>query len=70
VAFRVQSYGLELPDEAAGYARRLLAAPSMRRWYDAALAEPHRDADHEVEIAQAGKIVQDLRVAVRAPATT
>ena len=70
VAFRVQSYGLELPDAAAGYARRLLAAPSMRRWYEAALAEPHRDADHEVEIAQAGKIVQDLRVAVRAPATT
>jgi len=70
VAFRVQSYGLELPDAAAGYARRLLAAPSMRRWYEAALAEPHRDAEHEVEIAQAGKIVQDLRVAVRAPATS
>jgi glutathione S-transferase len=66
VAFRVQSYGLELPEPAAGYARRLLAAPSMRRWYDAALAEPWRDHDHEVEIAQSGRIVQDLRAPARA----
>jgi glutathione S-transferase len=70
VAFRVQSYGLELPPEAAAYARRLLAAPSMRRWYEAALAEPHRDHDHEAEIAQAGRIVQDLRVPARAAATS
>jgi glutathione S-transferase len=70
VAFRVQTYGLELPAEAAAYARRLLAAPSMKRWYEAALAEPHRDPDHEAEIAQAGKIVQDLRVTARATATT
>jgi len=69
VAFRVQSYGLELPEAAAAYARRLLATPSMKRWYEAALAEPWRDADHEVEIAQAGKIVQDLRVAPRSAAT-
>jgi glutathione S-transferase len=67
VAFRVQSYGLELPaPAAAAYARRLLAAPSMKRWYEAALAEPYRDADHEVEIAQAGTIVQDLRAATHA----
>lgn len=68
VAFRVQSYGLELPPEAAAYARRLLAAPSMRRWYDEALAEPWRDPDHEAEIAQVGRIVQDLRAPARAPA--
>ena len=48
----------------------MLAAPSMKRWYEAALAEVYRDPDHEVEIAQAGKIVQDLRVAARAAATT
>ena len=70
VAFRVQSYGLELPPPAAAYARRLLAAPSMKRWYEAALAEPHRDPEHEAEIAQAGRIVQDLRVTPRATATT
>ena len=69
VAFRVQTYGLELPAEAAAYARRLLAAPSMRRWYEAALAEPHRDLDHEAEIARAGRIVQDLRVPAPAAAT-
>ena len=70
VAFRVQSYGLELGEPAAAYARRLLAAPSMKRWYDAALAEPWRDQDHEVEIAQHGRILQDLRAApkVAAPA--
>jgi glutathione S-transferase len=66
VAFRVQSYGLELPEAAAAYARRLLAAPSMKRWYDAALAEPWRDADHEAEIPHVGRIVQDLRAPARA----
>ena len=69
VAFRVQTYGLELPEPAAAYARRLLAAPSMKRWYEAALAEPWRDHDHEVEIAQAGRIVQDLRAAPKVAAS-
>ena len=68
VAFRVQSYGLELSEPAAGYARRLLAAPSMKRWYEAALAEPWRDADHDAEIAQSGRIVQDLRAAAKVAA--
>jgi glutathione S-transferase len=66
VAFRVQSYGLELPEAAAAYARRLLATPSMKRWYDGALAEPWRDADHEAEIPHVGRIVQDLRAPARA----
>jgi glutathione S-transferase len=61
VAFRVQSYGLELPEGAAAYARRLLATPSMKRWYDAALAESWRDAPHDAEIIASGRIVQDLR---------
>ena len=66
VAFRVQSYGLELPEPAAAYARRLLAAPSMKRWYEAALAEPWRDPEYEAEIAQVGKVVQDLRAPAKA----
>ena len=61
VAFRVQSYGLELPKPAADYAARLLALPAMKRWYDAALAEPWRDPPHEDEIAQAGRVTQDFR---------
>ena len=63
VAFRVQSYGVQLPAPAMQYAQRLLALPSMRKWYEAALAEPYRDEPHEVEIAQAAHITQDLRAA-------
>jgi glutathione S-transferase len=65
VAFRVQTYGLSLTAPAAAYARRLLELPSMRDWYDAALAEPWREPEHEAEVAGAGTVLQDLR---RAPA--
>ena len=68
VAYRVQSYGLELPPQAAAYAKRLLALPSMQRWYEAALAEPYRDAEHEMEIAAAGTVTQDLRKPQKAKA--
>jgi glutathione S-transferase len=61
VAFRIQSYGLELPEPAAAYARRVLALAGMKRWYEEALAEPYRDEPHEVEIAQSGRVLQDLR---------
>ena len=61
VAFRVQSYGLQLPGECMEYVKRLLALPSMRRWYEAGLAEPWRDEPHEQEIAAVGKVTQDLR---------
>jgi glutathione S-transferase len=63
VAFRVQTYGLELPKPAADYVNRLLALPSMKRWYEAALAEPYRDSPHEEEIAASGRVTQDLRAA-------
>ena len=66
VAFRVQSYGLQLAPPAMQYVQRLLSLPSMRQWYEEGLAEPYRDAPHEEEIAQAGRITQDLR---KAPAT-
>jgi len=65
VAFRVQSYGLELPPAAAAYVERVLALPAMRRWYAEALAEPYRDPPHEAEIAQAGAILKDLRAPAR-----
>lgn len=66
VAFRVQTYDLKLPDAAAGYAQRLLALDGMKRWYDAALAEPWRDPDHENDLPRVGTVVQDLRKPVRA----
>jgi glutathione S-transferase len=61
VAFRIQTYGLELPGAAAGYARHLLGLPGMREWYAAALAEPWRERDHEAELLAAGTLLEDLR---------
>jgi glutathione S-transferase len=53
VAFRVQSYGLELPPDAMAYVKRLLDLPAMKQWYEAGLAEPYRDEPHEEEMARA-----------------
>ena len=61
VAFRVQTYGLALPAEAAAYAQRLLALAPMREWHAAALQETWREPGHEDEIAQVGRVLQDLR---------
>jgi glutathione S-transferase len=61
VAFRVQSYGPALTPPAQAYAERLLARPSLRAWYAAALAEPWRDEAHEAEAHAAGEWLQDLR---------
>jgi glutathione S-transferase len=61
VAFRVQTYGLALSPPAAGYVRRLLELPAMKRWYAQALAETFRDEPHEGEFAAAGSILEDLR---------
>ncbi len=62
VAFRIQTYGLELGNPAASYAERLLQLPAMREWYEAALAEPVRDAGHEAELLASGTVLEDLRV--------
>ena len=64
VAFRVRTYGLALSEAAAGYALRLLALPAMREWDAAALAEPWRDEEHEVDAMQGATLIEDLR---RAP---
>jgi glutathione S-transferase len=61
VAFRVQTYGLELDAAAAAYAGRLLALGSMQDWYAAGLAETARDIPHEEEILQMGTVLEDLR---------
>jgi len=63
VAFRVRTYGLQLPEGSAAYARRLLGLASMREWYEAALAEPWRDAEHEVEAMQDATLIEDMRTA-------
>lgn len=61
VAFRVQTYGLTLPGPCLEYVARLLALPSVQRWYEDALAETSRDADHEAEVTQAGEVIEDRR---------
>ena len=68
VAFRVQSYGLELPKHAKDYVDRLLALPWMQRWYEAGVAETWRDPPHEAEIAQFGRITEDFRARAKATA--
>jgi len=62
VAFRIQTYGLDLGADANGYATRLLDLSSMKSWYQSALAEPERDWPHEEEARRLGTWLQDLRV--------
>jgi glutathione S-transferase len=61
VAFRIQSYGLELGEAAMSYAARLLALPAMRDWQAAALRETARDAGHEADAQNAGVVIEDRR---------
>lgn len=65
VAFRVQTYGLDLPPEPAAYVQNLLSLRTMQDWYKAGLDEPFRDWPHDDEVPEFGEITQDLR----APAT-
>jgi glutathione S-transferase len=61
IAFRVQTYGLELPSDATAYVDRLLGLKAMQDWYRAALAETTRDAPHDEEMLLHGVVVRDLR---------
>jgi glutathione S-transferase len=61
VAFRVQTYDLEMSAASARYARLLLALPSMQAWYEEALIEPWRDPEHEEELRGIGTVTQDFR---------
>jgi glutathione S-transferase len=61
VAFRIQTYGLELEPAAQAYAARLLDLRAMKRWYQSALAETERDWPHEEEAKKLGTWLQDLR---------
>jgi glutathione S-transferase len=62
VAFRLQTYGLDLGAVASAYAARLRALPSMEAWYEAALAERARDPAHEEDLRASGTWLADLRV--------
>ncbi len=61
VAFRAQSYGLEIEGPGSAYVALLLDLPPMRRWYAAGLAETFRDRPHDAEVFAAGAVLEDLR---------
>jgi glutathione S-transferase len=61
VAFRIQTYGLQLGPAASDYAARLLGLPSMQDWYASALQETARDWPHEDEAKRLGTWLADLR---------
>lgn len=64
VAFRVQTYGLQLPPDAAAYIAHLLRQRALVDWYAEALAERFRDTPHDTELAQLGEVTADLRTPV------
>jgi glutathione S-transferase len=61
VAFRIQTYGLDLDAASAAYTDRLLGTRAMREWYAEALQETLRDLPHEEEVLQFGTVLEDLR---------
>ncbi len=61
VAFRIRTYGLKLSESSLAYAQRLIDLPSMRQWDTDALAETWREPDHEKDIMDSGKLLEDLR---------
>jgi glutathione S-transferase len=61
VAFRIQTYQLEVDPASQAYVARLLNLESMRSWYAEGLREPWRDEPHEREIAQNGQVTADYR---------
>ncbi|WP_439527720.1 glutathione S-transferase family protein [Pannonibacter sp.] len=63
VVFRARTYSPSLSAAASGYIAAMLALAGMTSWFEAALAEPWRDAPHEDEVRAAGTILEDLRKA-------
>ncbi|MCR9260266.1 MAG: glutathione S-transferase family protein [Pseudomonadaceae bacterium] len=61
VVFRIQTYGLQLPDAARAYVDHMLEQPAMKLWTEHALAENFREPSHEAEIRACGQWLQDLR---------
>ena len=61
VAFRIQSYGLQLSEKSMIYAQLLLKLPAMQQWYEAALDESWREVSHEAEIGLYGRVLVDYR---------
>jgi glutathione S-transferase len=61
VAFRVQTYGLDLPEGPAAYSARLLRQRALLQWYEESLAERLRNTAEDAEVAGLGEVTADLR---------
>jgi len=61
VVFRVQTFDLPLSDNARAYVDFMLGQPSLKEWYEAALAETWRDTPHDNETTMAGTVLADYR---------
>ncbi len=61
VAFRIQSYVLQLSDSAMRYVERLLNVEPMQAWYQQALVEPNGDPAHDRAALAHGHLLHDLR---------
>jgi glutathione S-transferase len=61
VAFRVQTYQIDMSAPALAYAQQLLDLSSMREWDAAARAEPWIEPAHDQECRDAGRILVDYR---------
>lgn len=61
VAFRIQTFNLDVSDTALAYVERLLNLEAMQDWYKAGLKETWREPQHDREAYQAGRLISDLR---------
>ncbi|WP_354624098.1 glutathione S-transferase family protein [Psychromonas sp. MME2] len=61
VAFRIQTYSLDLSPISSAYLQRLLAVPAMQLWYEQALQEKDREENHEAEIESFATTTADFR---------
>jgi glutathione S-transferase len=62
VAFRIQSYGLELSAQSMHYVNTILALEPMQAWYQQALLETSLDPAHDKAALLQGQLMQDLRL--------
>ncbi len=61
VVFRLNTYQLQVADEAKIYADSISRLDSMQRWYKAGCEEHWRESDHEEEFKLLGECLEDRR---------
>lgn len=62
VIFRLQTYGISVPEIIHQYMKTMLSLPSMQAWQQVALTEKP-EKSHEDEVLESGVIIKDLRTA-------